>query len=97
MNIVVDLDGVICTEEKTFDRALAKEIDGARDALVGWRIAGHTVTIYTARSWAEYRMTSEWLKDHRMPYDILMMGKPVYDVWIDDRAIRFTGWDSVRI
>jgi len=90
--IMVDLDGVICSEEMFFDRPLAEPIGGAREALQKLRDAGHTVVIYTARSWGEYRVTKRWLDDHGFAYDGLHMGKPVADVWIDDRALRFGDW-----
>ena len=93
--IMIDLDGVICTEERTFERPLAKPVDGAREALRQLRAAGHTVVIYTARNWPEYRVTKQWLDDHGFDYDGLHMGKPVAEVWIDDRAIRFTNWADV--
>ncbi len=96
MTIMVDMDGVICSEERTFERALAKPLDGAREALAALRAAGHTIVIYTARGWAEYRVTKEWLDQHGMLYDGIHMGKPIAHVWIDDRAIRFTSWDDVR-
>lgn len=93
--IMIDLDGVICTEERTFERPLAEPLAGAREALAQLRAAGHTVIIYTARNWPEYRVTKKWLDDHGFAYDGLHMGKPVADVWIDDRAIRFTNWTEV--
>ncbi len=93
--IMVDLDGVLCTEEKFLERPLAQPLDGARDALRQLRAAGHTVVVYTARSWGEYKVTKKWLDDHGFEYDGLHMGKPVADVWIDDRALRFTDWAEV--
>ena len=57
MNVIVDLDGVICTEEKTFERALAKPIDGAAQKLEELSFLGHHIIIYTARSWSEERVT----------------------------------------
>lgn len=93
--IMVDLDGVLCSEEAFFDRPLAEPIAGAREALQKLRAAGHTVVIYTARGWGEFRVTQRWLDDHGFEYDGLHMGKPIADVWIDDRAIRFTDWDTV--
>lgn len=90
--IMIDLDGVICTEEKTFERPLATPMPGAREALQKLRDEGHTVVVYTGRNWPEYRVTRKWLDDHGMPYDAIHMGKPIADVWIDDRAIRFTSW-----
>lgn len=95
MTIAVDMDGVLCSEEKTFDRALAKPKPGARERLHAWKRAGHTVIVFTARSWSEFRMTEAWLKRHKMPYSSLVMGKPAYDVFVDDRALRFTDWESV--
>ncbi len=93
--IMVDLDGVICTEERTFERPLAQPIAGAREALERLRAAGHTVIVYTGRGWPEYKATRKWLDDHGFQYDGLHMGKPIADVWIDDRAIRFTEWSEV--
>lgn len=93
--IMVDLDGVLCTEEVFLERPLAQPIAGAREALQKLRAAGYIVVIYTARGWGEYRVAKQWLDDHGFEYDGLQMGKPVADVWIDDRAIRFTDWDGV--
>jgi uncharacterized HAD superfamily protein len=92
MTIMVDLDGVLCTEERVFDRPLAKPIEGAREALAQLKAAGHTIVVYTARGWAEYRVTKQWLDDQGMSYDAIHMGKPIAHLWIDDRAIRFTSW-----
>lgn len=92
--IMVDLDGVLCTEETFHDRPLAEPIAGACEALRKLRAAGHTVVIYTARGWGEYRVTQHWLDEHGFEYDGLHMGKPVADVWIDDRAIQFTDWKA---
>ena len=90
--IMVDLDGVLCTEEVFAERPLAEPIAGAREALQKLRAAGHIVVIYTARGWGEYRVAKHWLDEHGFEYDGLHMGKPVADVWIDDRAVRFTNW-----
>jgi hypothetical protein len=95
MILMVDLDGVVCTEEKTFERALAKPISGAREALDALAAAGHTIIVYSARSWAELKMTEGWLKSNGITYHGLHMGKPVADWHIDDRAIKFEGWPEV--
>jgi hypothetical protein len=94
VNIMIDMDGVICSEEKTFERALARPLDGAREALAALRAAGHQVVIYTARSWSELAMTKDWLARHDIAYDGLHMGKPVADRIVDDRAIPFSGWPA---
>ena len=40
-------------------------------------------------------MTTAWLKKNGIKYHQLVLGKPVGDVWIDDRAINFENWDTV--
>lgn len=92
--IMVDLDGVLATEERTFDRPCAQPLGGAREALQKLHDAGHTLIIYTARGWAEYRYTKEWLDKNGFVYDGLHMGKPIADYWIDDRAIGHSNWDD---
>jgi len=37
-------------------------------------------------------MSKDWLDRHGFCYDQILMGKPVADVFIDDRAQRFEGW-----
>lgn len=96
MQIIVDLDGTICTEEKTYSRSLAKPIPGAIDAINRLYESGNTIIIYSARTWMEYEMTFNWLKVHGVNFHQLILGKPIGDVWIDDRALRFEdNWDFV--
>ncbi len=95
MQLIVDLDGTICSEEKTFSRSMAKPIHGAKEALDLLHSQGHTIIIYSARTWNEYEMTIKWLKDHHIPYDQVILGKPVGNYWIDDRALSFTSWEKV--
>jgi hypothetical protein len=95
MQIIIDLDGTICTEEKTYSRSLAIPLDGAIDNINKLYDEGNIIIIYSARTWMEFEMTSEWLKKNNIKYHQLVLGKPVGDVWIDDRAINFNGWENV--
>lgn len=95
MQIIVDLDGTICTEEKMFSRSLAKPLEDAVTSINALYDQGHTIIIYSARTWMEFEMTTAWLKQNNIKYHQLIMGKPIGDVWIDDRAIRFTSWKEV--
>ena len=95
MKVIIDLDGTICSEEKQFSRALAKIKNGAKESLEKLRDKGYKIIIYSARTWAEYEMTENWLKENKVPYDQIILGKPQGDYWIDDRAITFTSWDKV--
>ncbi len=95
MQIIIDLDGTICTEEKTFSRSLAKPLEDAISSINSLYDEGHTIIIYSARTWMEYEMTAAWLQQHNIKFHQLIMGKPIGDVWIDDRAITFTNWKEV--
>ena len=95
MQLIVDLDGTICTEEKTFSRSMATPLQGARETLKKLKDHGHTIIIYSARSWNEFEMTIKWLNDNKIPYDQVILGKPIGDYWIDDRAVNFQSWKQI--
>ena len=95
MRLVIDLDGTICSEHRQFSRSLAKPLDAAVESLRQLRELGHTIIVYSARTWEEYEMTVDWLDRHKIPFDQLILGKPQGDIWIDDRALRFTSWKEV--
>lgn len=95
MQIIIDLDGTICTEEKTYSRSMAKPIMGAVKAVNDLFDSGNTIIIYSSRSWQEYEMTQHWLKQYNVRYTQLILGKPIGEVWIDDRAIKFSNWQKI--
>ena len=110
MRIVVDLDGTICELKlpgQTYAEVLPKP--GAVDALRGMKEQGHTIIIYTARHMKTCqgnvalvaarvgKITLDWLERYEVPYDEIIFGKPYGDVYIDDLALRFTGWADLRL
>ena len=92
--IGVDLDGVICSEEKTFEKPLATLEPGAKEFMSAARLNGHTVVIWTARGWEQYKATIFWLETNKVEFDQLIMGKPIFDVFVDDRAVSHTSWND---
>jgi carbamoyl-phosphate synthase large subunit len=89
MIIFVDIDKTICTESnghyenaRPIKRNIAK-INRAFDA-------GHTIVYCTARgattgiNWKS--LTKRQLKEWGVKYHKLMMNKPFYDLFIDDKA-----------
>ncbi len=97
MQLIIDLDGTICTEEKMFSRSLAKPINKAVESINQLYDEGHTIIIYSARLWIEYEMTHHWLKVNGIKFHQLVLGKPQGDFWIDDRALRFEKWENTLI
>ncbi|MBL7813064.1 MAG: HAD hydrolase family protein [Bacteroidetes bacterium] len=94
MQIIIDIDGTICTEERQFSRPMATPLPGAIQSINKLYSEGHTIILYTARTWAEWEITRHWLQTHGVQYHQLFMGKPVGDVWIDDRAIAHNNWEE---
>lgn len=94
MVILIDIDGTICNELSPFDRPLATPLPGAKESVNNFIQQGHVVVLWTGRGWDQYRVTKKWLDDHGFEYDQLLMGKPIANVIIDDRARRFEGWEK---
>jgi len=95
--VVIDLDGTICEEVPTFERCMAQPKSCVVTTLNDLKQHGYFIIIYTARGWAEYKMTKDWLKTHNIPHDLLLCGKPLYNYWIDDRALNARDWDEIRL
>lgn len=108
MRIAVDLDGTICPIKQPGESyADLKPLRGAVERLRQLRAEGHYIIILTARNMATCqsnlgkvmknvgRLTLEWLDEHGVEYDEIYFGKPNAEVYIDDRAIRFTDWATL--
>lgn len=105
MRIAIDLDGTICEirhDPQTY--ADVAPLPGAVDRLRQLKVAGHYLIILTARHMQTCqgnegaviarvgKITLDWLAKHDVPYDEIHFGKPNAEVYIDDRALRFTDW-----
>lgn len=92
----IDIDGVIFEELPTFERSLAKPLEGYK-TINRLKDLGYTIVLETARSWSEYRMTVDQLAKYNIRYDQLIMGKFPSDYSIDDRAIKFNSWKELEL
>ena len=95
--IAIDIDGTICSEERTFERSLARPLPGALEALKMLKENGNTIILWTGRGWEQYKITKQWLDDHGFMYDQIIMGKPIVNIFIDDRARQFHTWGEVEV
>lgn len=89
MIYIVDIDNTIC---------YSPDSDYTKSVPYEWRIdevnalhdSGHKIIYWTARGgrtgidWTE--LTKKQLEEWGCKYTELRMGKPSYDVWIDDKA-----------
>jgi len=105
MRIVIDLDGTICSiKEPHQSYADLEPLPGAAERIRMLRARGHYIIIVTARNMATCqsnlgkvlknvgKITLDWLEKYGIEYDEIYFGKPNAEVYIDDRALRFTGW-----
>lgn len=88
MRICVDWDSTCVDEDQEW-------LPGALDGLRWLRRAKHKVTIYSAR--ANYDMgraeIETKLAKHLLPFRVTP--KPDADLYVDDKALRFTRWPEV--
>ncbi len=108
MRIVIDLDGTICPiKQKHETYADLKPYPGAVEKMRALHEAGHYLIISTARNMATCdsnlgkvmrnvgKITLDWLEQYGIPYDEIYFGKPNAEVYLDDRALRFSDWSAV--
>lgn len=110
LRICIDLDGTICEFKKngeTYADVLPKP--GAKKMIDNLKENGHTIIINTARNMKTQghnvgkvmqnvgKITLDWLEKHQIHYDEIFFGKPNADITIDDRVIRFEGWEELSI
>lgn len=97
IRICVDLDGVICNEPDMEPPKRYKHVEIYTEAIKFIRTLfelGYEVIIYSARFEEDRELTEKILDNNDIPYDNLILGKPYADVYIDDRAIEFDGWND---
>jgi len=98
--ICVDLDGTICSLTKG-NYLSAKPKMKAVKKINSLYMEGHKIIIFTARFMGRnrdnkseakrqgYKLTLKQLKKWNLKFHKLIMGKPSYDVLIDDKAFGF--------
>lgn len=101
---VIDFDGTLCKFAFPDVGPIEPNVKVALETL---KQAGYTIKIHSCRTatyWdrederrTHIKMIQDFMTEHKLPYDELLisitMDKPIADVYIDDRAIRYdTNW-----
>ncbi len=103
--ICVDVDGVIADYSKGFQGVgkFGDPIPGASTILHKLRLEGWKIIIFTSRG--EEDLVAKYLHKHDIPFDEINknsdshpkmnQGKPVADIYLDDRGLTFRGnWEE---
>ena len=91
MIIYVDIDETICVSPESRDYSLAVPIQDRIDRINNLYDSGHRIVYWTARGtgsgidWRE--VTEKQFKQWGVKYHELRLGKPIYDLFIDDKNI----------
>lgn len=111
MKIAIDFDGVLHGYSQGYQDGEIYDppVPGAAEAMKKMKEQGHYLYIFTTRTNKIFKkkgddkdekyqenQIKEWMAKHDIPYDkIWTFGKPMADLFIDDRAINFAGnWDD---
>lgn len=95
MIIYIDIDETICrSPNKDYPNSIPiqENIDKANKLFD----AGHTIVYWTARGsssgidWTE--LTHKQLHDWKVKHHAIKLGKPSYDLFIDDKALNVDDW-----
>jgi hypothetical protein len=92
----IDIDDTICRTPNTLDYNKARPIKKAIDKVNRLYEDGHTVIFWTARGtgsgidWRE--ITESQLVVWGVKYHELKFGKPIYDIFIDDKNMNSIDW-----
>jgi len=103
MTIAIDFDGVIHAYSRGWQGGQLYDppVEGTREALTKLREKGWKIYIFSTRTNKIYHKNEQptqeeqmknYLNEHGIPFDkIWNFGKPMADVYLDDRALTFRG------
>jgi hypothetical protein len=69
-------------------------MDGTREALLGFKRDGHQLIIHSVRG-DKGGHVRDWMNYFKLPFDSITNIKPNADLFIDDKALRFTNWNDM--
>lgn len=97
ITLAIDFDETIQSRKTAAPgQVFGKPIPGALEALDDLESEGYRIVIHScvAHTPAGYKAIAEWLDDHEATYHEITAVKPVAAVYLDDKSLRFTDWDT---
>jgi len=100
MIIYVDIDETICITNSDRDYTVSKPIQNNIDIVNALYAKGHRVVYWTSRGTGTgadwFHLTINQLTEWGCKYHELRMGKPLYDLFIDDKNINVKDIDKLE-
>lgn len=98
LTIAVDFDGVLHDPYRRRPGSrLGAPVDGAQESMARLRRRGHHLIVHTCRPVGDVRVRNqllEWGRAEGIGWHDLTNAKPLADVYLDDRAVRFENWEQ---
>jgi hypothetical protein len=100
MKYMVDIDGTICNNTNGDYQSAVPFVDRIEHFNKLFD-QGHEIHYWTARGgnsgidWTA--LTQQQFVNWQVKYTTLKLGKPVYDIWIDDKAINIEAYHNENI
>jgi len=88
--IAIDIDGILTLETEGYGpEYYPKRTPSSYNiaTLQGYKRRGFIIKLYSARFEEDRHDTLEWLRKHKVPFDVLILNKPQAYNYYDDRAI----------
>lgn len=88
--LIIDFDGTLA-ESGEYDPTVTFYAPGPPNvevcqAVRNAALEGYEILVWTARPWSHKPALIKWLADHQIPYETIVMGKPLGFI-VDDRSI----------
>jgi phosphoglycolate phosphatase-like HAD superfamily hydrolase len=97
--IAIDFDGTLCDMNNVpAGKKMGPPMAGAVEGVNRLIELGYKPTVYTVRatSVAAAKAVAQWLAYFKFPVMDVTNNKPNCDLYLDDKAVRFTSWEQVR-
>jgi len=86
LRIAVDIDGVLTNETEGHDyKTRTPNFDNINKVRKAYH-DGHAIILFTSRFSQDRKVTIQWLKKYGVPFHKLILDKPQYDHFVDDKA-----------
>lgn len=93
MILAIDFDGTIHDNEHPIPgRKMGPPMFGAEDTLRYFHDLGYTIHVYTIWDQGKHHIIADWMDYYRIPWDLITNRKQDADIYIDNKAVRFTSW-----